>query len=244
MERSIYRPALVVIVGVLGFLIAVSFNTNARLVEAVPDRASDLVGVVRDMEEQRLELEDRLADLRDEMEGLEREAAEDAGVSDTFTRELAEARALAGLTAVTGPGVELTLGDGSDVAPGVDPNDYLIHDTDISAVVNALLADGAEAVEINGERVVATTPIRCAGTTVLVNAARLGSPYVIRAIGDSESLERAVIEDPVASLLFTTYANQFGLQVGVTRLTNVEIAEYRGSLRPMFAAPVEGVSGS
>lgn len=244
MERTTYRPALVVIVGVLGFLIAVSFNTNSRLAEAVPDRAADLVGVVRDMEGQRLELEDRLADLRDEMSDLESEAAADAGVSDTFSRELQQARELAGLTAVVGEGVEITLGDGREVTPGADPNDYLIHDTDIAAVVNALLAHDAEAVEVNGERVVATTPIRCAGTTVLVNAARLGSPYVIRAIGDSEELERAVLGDPVASLLFTTYQTQFDLQVGLTRMSELEVAGYRGSLRPMYAAPIGEESDS
>lgn len=244
MESTIYRPALVVIVGVLGFLIAVSFNTNSRLSEAVPDRESDLVGVVRDMEEQRLELENRLAELRDEMSGLESEAADDSGVSDTFSRELRQARELAGLTAIEGPGVEIVLGDGSEVTPGADPNDFLIHDSDIAAVVNALLASGAEAVEVNGERVVATTPIRCAGTTVLVNAARLGSPYVIKAIGDSEALEGAVMGDPVASLLFTTYETQFGLQVSLSPMSDIEVAGYRGSLRPMFAAPTREVSGS
>lgn len=243
MESTTYRPALVIIVGILGFLIAVSFNTTSRLAEATPTRSSDLVGVVRDMEEQRLDLESRLAELRDHMQELEQEAADDSGVSDTFSRELDQARELAGLSALHGPGVTITLGDGSEVAPGNDPNDYLIHDTDIASVVNALLAGGAEAVDVNGERVVATTPIRCAGTTILVNAARLGSPYVIVAIGEADELETAVMSDPMASLLFTTYKSQFGLQVSLTKDSDVEVAGYRGSLRPLYAAPADEGSG-
>jgi len=243
-SKTTYRPALVVVSGILGFLLAVSFNTNSRAFDVAPDRESDLVGVVRDMEEQRLTLEERLAELRDHMTELEREAADDSGVSDTFSRELEQARALAGLTELEGPGVEITLGDGTEVGPGEDPNDYLIHDTDIAAVVNALLASGAEAVEINGERVVATTPIRCAGTTVLVNAARLGSPYLIKAIGDSGRLEEAVMNDPAASLLFTTYQQQYGLRVSMRVVPEVQVAAYRGSLRPMYAAPADGRAGS
>lgn len=241
---STYRPTLVVIVGILGFILAVAFNTTSRLADVRPERASDLVGVVRDMEEQRLGLEDRLAELRDEMSSLESAAADDAGVSDTFTNELQQARELAGLAEVQGPGVEITLGDGSEVGPGADPNDYLIHDTDIASVVNALLAGGAEAVEVNGERVVATTPIRCAGTTVLVNAARLGSPYVIKAIGDGNELEQAVMGDNSASLLFTTYNTQFGLDVTLVKVPDVDVSAYRGSLRPQFLAPIDEGSRS
>jgi uncharacterized protein YlxW (UPF0749 family) len=237
MNNGIFRPSLVLVVGILGLIIALAFNTSRGLVETRPERASDLAGVVRDMEHQRDDLEARLFELRSRMSDLERDAAADAGVRETFTRELAIVRAAAGLSGVRGPGVEVTLGDGTEVAPGADPNDYLIHDTDIAAVVNALFAAGAEAVDINGERVVATTPIRCAGTTVLVNASRLGSPYVIRAIGDSAVLESAVLEDPAAGLLFENYARQFGLNVAVRKVAETRIEPYRGSLRPQYLTP-------
>jgi uncharacterized protein YlxW (UPF0749 family) len=240
MHRSPYRPALVLVFVVLGLFISVAFNTTSRLAEARPGRASDLVDVVQSMELQRDELQNRLAELRSDLARLEREAAADSGVSKSFSAELDRVRQAAGLSAVTGPGVEVVLGDGSEVAPGADPNDYLIHDTDIAAVVNALFVGGAEAVEVNGERLVATTPIRCAGTTVLVNAARLGSPYVIRAIGDPGELERAVLEDEAASLLFDVYTSQYGLQVSMTRSSALEVAAYRGSLRPQYSRPAGG----
>ncbi|MDZ4064669.1 MAG: DUF881 domain-containing protein [Coriobacteriia bacterium] len=240
MNNVRYRPALIAVIGVLGFLVAIAFNSTQRFVDAQPSRVSDLVGVVEDMENQRDELQGRLAELRAQMDGLEREAAEDSGVRESFSRELDIAREAAGLTSVIGPGVEVVLGDGSEVAPGGDPNDFLIHDTDVAAVVNALFAGGAEAVDINGERVVATTPIRCAGTTVLVNSSRLGSPYTVRAIGEPLALEGALMEDGMASLLFTTYKNQFGLQVSITRMNEVRVAAFKGSLRPKYAELAPG----
>ncbi|MBW6468509.1 MAG: DUF881 domain-containing protein [Coriobacteriia bacterium] len=240
MHRNQFRPGLIFVFVVLGLLIAVAFNTTSRLAEARPGRVSDLVDVVQSMEVQREELQNRLAELRSDLARLEREAADDSGVSKSFSRELDRVRQAAGLSAVTGPGIEIVLGDGSEVAPGADPNDYLIHDTDIAAVVNALFVGGAEAVEVNGERLVATTPIRCAGTTVLVNSARLGSPYIIKAIGDPAELERAVMDDEAASLLFDVYSSQYGLQVSMSKSSELEVTGYRGSLRPQYSVPANG----
>ena len=109
--------------------------------------------------------------------------------------------------------------------------------------MNALVAADAEAVDINGERIVATTPIRCAGTTVLVNSTRLGSPYVIRAVGDPGVLEAAVADDPVASLLFTVYKNQYGLQAEVTEADEIEIEPYKGTFRPQYLLSEQGDQG-
>lgn len=241
MNPITYRPALVLVIGVLGFLVAIAFNTARDLGQARPERVGDLAGLTRDLEHQRDELQGRLADLRTRMNDLERDAAEDVGVRSSFSRELSEVRAAAGLTKVEGPGIEVVLADSAEVAPGSDPNDYIIHDTDVAAVVNALFVAGAEAVDVNGERVVATTAIRCAGTTILVNSVRLGGPYVIRAVGDPDALEQSLAEDPGASLLLVTYKNQFGLQVSIARSSRLEVAAYRGSLRPQSLSDEEGI---
>lgn len=242
MKDILHRPALVAVVAVLGVLVAVAFNTTQRSEHVESERSADLGVVVADLEVQRDGLEERLGELREQLDEHDREAAEDSGVREAYLLELERAREAAGLSAVEGPGVEVVLGDGTDLASGADPNDYLIHDSDLVAVVNALLNGGAEAVDINGQRVIATTPIRCAGTTVLVNATRLGSPYTIRAIGDPEALEEAVMEDAVASMLFTQYKTQFGLQASLDRVLEQEVEPYRGSLRPEYAQAEEGSS--
>ncbi len=240
MDRITFRPSLVIVFAMLGFLVAIAFNTARDLGQARPDRVGDLATVARDMETQRDELQQRLSELRHRMNDLEREAAEDAGVRETFSRELREARASAGLSGVVGPGLEVILADGTEVPPGADPNDYVIHDTDLAAVVNALLAGGAEAIDVNGERIVGTTPIRCAGTTILVNSVRIGSPYTVRAIGDPVELEAALAEDHSASLVLVTYKKQFSLQVSVSQSNRLQVAAFKGTLRPQYLQQVGG----
>jgi len=235
MDRPSYSPALVVVIGVLGFLVALAFNTARGMAEVRPERANDLVDVVRDLEMQRVDLQDRLGELRDRMDEYDRAAAVDAGVSDTFTRDLASVRESAGLTALEGPGLEIILGDGTDVPAGSDPNDYLIHDTDIAACVNALFVGGAQAVSVNGERIVASTPIRCAGTTILINSVRLGAPYTISAIGDAEKMRSALEADHGAALIMGPYQAQFGLRVTVTNSGNTRVGAFKGSMRPVYA---------
>ncbi len=235
MQRTSYSVALVTVVCILGFLAALAFNTARGMAEVRPERASDLADVVRDLEMQRDDLKTRLSELRVRMDGYDHQAAIDAGVSESFTRELDAVHQAAGLSVVTGSGVTVTLGDGVDVPAGSDPNDYLIHDSDISAFVNALFAGGARAVDVNGERVVASTPIRCAGTTILVNSVRLGAPYTIRAIGDPVALRAALDADHSTELIMEAYRAQFGLQVSVTPADDLSVAAYEGSMRPVFA---------
>ena len=100
---------------------------------------------------------------------------------------------MAGLTEVKGPGVTIEMNDAKKEVPsGQDPNLFIIHDDDVLAVVNELLASGAEAIAINGQRVVATTEIRCAGAVIMINGVRFAPPLKIQAIGDPETLHNAL----------------------------------------------------
>lgn len=239
MQSSPVRPALAAVFVVLGFMLATAFNTSSRVLDARSGRSSDLAGVVRDMELEREDLKARLLTLRARVADAQREAAEETGARESFGDDLDRARAAAGLTPVKGKGVEVVLTDASKVPEGADPSDCVIHDSDIAAVVNALFAAGSEAVSVNGERVVATTPIRCAGTTVLVNSTRVGAPYVIKAIGDPQALEKALGDDGLAGPLFGEYRAVYGLGSSVTRRTGLEVPAYAGSVAPELARAME-----
>ena len=128
---------------------------------------------------------------------------------------LEHARIEAGVIEVSGPGVEVILND-SNIAlkPGQNPNLYVLHDEDILRVLNELRAAGAEAVSINGQRLLATTEVRCTGPTILLNKnKRLAPPYVITAIGNPDTLESSLkMKGGVAETL------QFwGIQVAAKR---------------------------
>ena len=170
---------------VIGLMIAVS-SLNARGTDLRPARNTDLAGLVRSESARNTQLAHQVSELRTEVDRLSAQNAGNPGESAA----LAEAGDELGLTPVKGPGVTVSLSDApaSVQAPGVDQDLLVVHQQDIQAVVNELWAAGAEAMTIQGQRVVSTTGIKCVGNTVVLHGVPYAPPYVISAIGDPERL--------------------------------------------------------
>lgn len=126
-----------------------------------------------------------------------RDAAVLAAQSKVQAQALQELSQDAGVTAVSGPGLILTVADAPQVAaPGAnsDPrsgprtDEGIVRARDLQVIVNSLWASGAEAMMINGQRLTSTSAIRFAGAALLVNNRPLVPPYVISAIGDPGSM--------------------------------------------------------
>ena len=105
-------------------------------------------------------------------------------------RQANELAAAAGRTPVTGPAVQVRLDDAKlvsgEVPAGADPDDYVIHQQDVQAVVNALWAGGAEAMMLQDQRVISTSAVRCVGNTLILQGRVYSPPYVITAMGDTD----------------------------------------------------------
>lgn len=161
----------------------------------------------------------------------------------TQSQELSEARYLAGLTPVQGPGIVVTLRDGKkplrrDMPPGFAPPS-IIHDSDINAVVNELKAAGAEAIAVNGQRLVATSSVRTAGATVLINFVPTAPPYVIKAIGDPKTLASAMsLPGGVASQIKAFDPAMFS----VKESNALMLPAYSGGSQPRYAKSVSAAS--
>ena len=127
--------------------------------------------------------------LREHAKSLENIIAKRTDGSQALNAELQDARMQAGYTEMTGPGIVVTLTDSRKQAMiGVDAQQYLIHDRDINEVINELKASGAEAIAVGNQRVVTSTSIRCAGPVALVNEVKETAPFVIKAIGDPDTM--------------------------------------------------------
>lgn len=143
--------------------------------------------------------------------------------------------AAAGLTRVSGPGVTVSLDDAShadqqsDLAAGARPDDLVIHQQDVQGVVNALWAGGADAMTIMGQRVVATTAVRCVGNTLLLHGQVFSPPFVVTAIGDQHRLQRSLDADPAVQV-FQQYVAAYGLGYHLSMHDNVTLPAYAGSL--------------
>ena len=132
-----------------------------------------------------------------------------------------------GLTEVTGPGIIITVAD-SDIDPNkvLDTSDLLVHDSDILKIVNELKNAGAEAISINGQRVILTTSIICGGNIININGERIGSPFEIKAIGSPEALANLSRPDGCLSIL-----QQRGVKVSTPKKSNsITIPKYSGVL--------------
>ena len=120
------------------------------------------------------------------------------GSLDALLDRVARLQEVSGLTASRGPGVRVTLTDAprSVDVPGLDPNVLVVHQQDIQAFVNALWTGGAEAISLQGQRLISTTGIKCVGNTVVLDGVPYSPPYVIEAIGDPARLNSALDASP------------------------------------------------
>jgi hypothetical protein len=104
---------------------------------------------------------------------------------DSLRVNLHEMRVTAGLAEMAGPGVVVKL---YDAANGYAIGD-IIHDADVRDVVNELFAAGAKGVAVGGQRLIATSPIRCVGPVIRVNQKEIpANPVTIEAIGEPDVL--------------------------------------------------------
>lgn len=237
-KENIY---LFIIWMILGLLLVTSFYAQQNIKAlATGSRKKVLIATIKDLEQERNGLKSELERLRNKISEYEKEAAADEGVLSTFTQKLSSLELAAGLVPVQGPGIAVTLGDSPNVPPSKNPNDYIIHDTDIRSVVNALWSGGAEAISINNQRIVSSTSIRCAGNTVLVNSTRLATPYEIKAIGNKKQILEATEDDNEVKRLLGSYAETYNLIVNIEELDKITIPAYKGSLIVEYARPSQG----
>ena len=195
------------VVCVLAGLMIVASALSARGSDLRPDRNTDLVGLLNAEKDRNADLAAQVRGLRDEVDKLTA-----ARQSHSPSDEESELRRLTSLTAVSGPSLTVTLTDAPpDVHPaGVDDDSLVVHQQDIQAVANALWSGGAEAMTIQGQRVVSTTGIKCVGNTVVLHGVPYAPPYVITAIGDPVRLGAAVKSSPYLQI-YQQYVEAFGL---------------------------------
>lgn len=231
------------LVMLLAFVIPVqlrSMQRNEALESSQFERVDVLQQKLLSEQEKLAKANEQLKQYEDDLEELRTAAAENSGYSEALLQQLKRAQLLAGLTDVEGPGVTVTLTDSSMEASGLNTESaYILHDEDILLVLNELFAAGAEAVSINGERILATSEIRCAGPTVSINNTRYGTPFVIQAIGDSDTMISALnLRGGIKELLQT-----FGIQVTIQKESHVLVPRYKGAITFQYAQTVEEDGG-
>lgn len=220
----------------LGVLVSLQFRVQT--VKSQPSKQGDLMKIIKDLEEQRNKLTEDLRGSRERLTEIEQKLGKGSEEAKELREQAFDAKVNAGLTSMSGPGLAITLTD-SIRQPSADEDIhyFIIHDVDLQSLVNELYASGAEAVSINGQRIVNRTPIRCVGPTILIDTNRVASPYVVTAIGSPANMEGGLrmtggFLDSMNMLI------RSGGQVKLTRGNDLKVPAYTGSLKLTYAKPV------
>lgn len=145
----------------------------------------------------------------------------------------------AGATEVSGPGLRVTLDDaptgGQPRRAGLGPDDLVVHQQDVQAVVNAMFRGGADGVQVMDQRLLTTDAVRCVGNTLILGGRVYSPPYVVTAVGDPAQLSAALADEPNV-MLFRDYVAIAGLRYAEKPLDQVTLPA--GTLPTMSFATV------
>ncbi|HEX4977865.1 MAG TPA: DUF881 domain-containing protein [Nocardioides sp.] len=219
-----------------GALFVASANT-AGGTDIRGGRITDLAGLARAETDKLAELRNEQARLAAEVEVLSDQLA---GTSSEVVERAQALREPAGLAPVRGPGLTVTLTDAPDAvieSAETEIENLVVHQQDIQAVVNALWAGGAEAMTVQGQRVVSTTGIRCVGNTVVLHDVPYAPPYVISAIGPTEQMSAAIDASPYIGF-YLQVVEQYQLGWDLRIEEELEMPGYVGSTALEHARPV------
>ncbi len=239
--------AIGVVCLLLGVLLAIqlrSVKVNNADNAGQSGRLETLQGMYNETKDKLESTQAQLGEVQAELQRYRDEAASGSGGSGALKAEVDKLEMEAGLTEVVGPGVMVAMRDSTAVNITGDEHNYLIHDSDLLAVINDLRDAGAEAISLNNERLLATSEVRCAGAVVIVNGRRYAAPFVINAIGDSATLYNALtMRNGVVDVL-----GQWKIEVKVTPSELLTVPGYNGVLSFRYARSAamsaEGEGGS
>ncbi len=215
---------------IFGLLMAVQYRILDTGIKYIP--IENIQEQITSVEQLRGEVALLKATLNSVKEDINLYTAIDEGNSDDLFKALTEKekklKEFLHYTDVAGEGIILIVDDGTrELGENENLNFLLVHDTDLSAIVEELQLAGAEAISINGERIVFyDTIIRCSGMTTNINGEHIARPFIVKAIGNRKDLE-AVITHPAKS---TSRMIEFDIFVELNTSISVNINKFEGVL--------------
>lgn len=228
--RSVWRTPrvraavlLTVGVAVLGLLFATTAIQARRGAPAAAAERASLVERIEDMRSRAVELQAQLAIAETRLADAQDEALVATEAGEAIRAELDRLALISGASAVTGPGLVVTLDDATVERDGdTSLDDTRVQDIDLRQLLNGLWSAGAEAVSIDGTRVTARTSIRAAGDALFADLAPLRPPYEVQAIGNPETLGPRFLDSAGASWLQVLTAT-YGIGFEVSTEASLEI---------------------
>lgn len=208
-------------------------NQNGTTV-SINQQESELKTQVLKMKEKYENQYAELEKIEDELEKTRKKITGHNEELKNLEEKINECNVALGMTDVKGKGIVITLQDGTGSNITLNANDLIIHDINVLSIVNELRNAGAEAISINGKRIVNTTAISCDGNVIVVNGEKISSPIEIQAIGLPEQL--ATLNRVGGTLQKFT---EMGKKVNMVKSQKLEIPKYNGVFKFKYAKTIK-----
>ncbi|MCR4962536.1 MAG: DUF881 domain-containing protein [Firmicutes bacterium] len=227
MKNVLYLSALALLLGVM---IIIAARTNMAQLAQIDNNNQELIDYIEKQEAESAELEQKIVNIRQNIENIHKESAESESMLNILNDSLAKINLVAGYTPVSGPGIVVTLDDnsaGAELAKKNNPvtynaENFIVHDKDLLYLVKALT--NAEAISINGIRIIDSSSIRCVGTVIMVNSTRIAPPYEISFIGNGDALmEQLQASGRYIALVYKE------IPINAVKADNIVIPAYTGT---------------
>ena len=232
MNRKQIAITLGIMCIVLTFAIAVQIRTTSANNKTALQTLSDngLRDSVLKWKEKYDNISEDLKKAEKELEQARAKATEHNASALAKEEELKKNNNMLGLTDVTGNGLIIEFRDGKadkSIFGIGNESQVLVHYTDLLIIVNELKNSGAEAIEINGQRIINTSAITCEGTVIKINGEKIGSPFVIKAIGSQGLLYGQMVR----AGSYIDLMKEEGIELTrVEQVENIEINKYSGTI--------------
>ncbi len=223
---------------ILGVVISLQFRIvqGSYLEGVIPSqRAIELGSELKKTNEEKQNLIEEINEYEKKMKEIQESASQENQLIKNLNNELEKYKIISGLKTVNGPGVEIVIDDPPRELGYENDGSTIMYRYDlILSVINVLNAAGAEAISINDQRIISTTAIRYASNSVKINTVPTVPPFIIKAIGNPETLESAL--NFRFGIVWEMREN-YNLQVNIQKLDDLIIERYNEVIKFRYAEP-------
>jgi uncharacterized protein YlxW (UPF0749 family) len=223
---------------IVGILIASQMKLNVD--QITPVTIQSIIAARNELNSVRneiVDLEKTIAAKEEELRLLESIGEGEANLVDILKDDVYKNKVAAGYTSLKGPGIQIVMFDNMNLEElSFSFNDDIIHDVDILNIINDLKVAGAEAISINDQRVMSYSEIKCGGPIIRINGKSIGTPFIIKAIGDPQLLMAAV---NAPGTYGDTLRTVFGIGLQPYAEDEIRIPAYQGDFAYSYAGLLE-----
>ena len=233
----------VILVGFLALLIGLVISVQISTTQGADPGGlipfAKAQGYVAELKKVRADKEvilEQLNVLEKQLEDIKKNKAEGDVMAEQMVADLAKYKMAAGMVDVKGPGISVTIDDPKvEILDGQKYSVIMYNYELLLSFVNKLKDAGAEAISINGQRIIATTEISLAGENVNINGVPTAPPYIIKAIGNPDTIESTLT---IRFGIVEQMKSRYNLSVEIKKSDEISIPRFSNVITFRYAKPI------